>query len=968
MKTWMRTLVTVALVAVGAASQLSCSVNDYCLNCFDGDGGMGDGGGSGSDGGDIDAEVDAGCVPSGGEICDGKDNDCNGLTDDGVLPEVGDLCANQNGACAGGVKQCTSGALKCSKTGSPEVCDSIDNNCDGQEDEGDPGGGAKCGTDLGECIAGQFHCNATTGTVECFGFIDHTGDPELCDAKDNDCDGTFDENVVITPSACGPTTNNGECNIGSLTCQGGSPVCMNAVFPKFETCNNLDDDCDLNTDEIFSKTTDPLNCGACGNVCATPSKTCINGTNNGATCTTSANCTGGGTCVTNSQPRCQPVGSPPVGSCTFTCNVGFHNDNGMANDGCEYRCFATGAEECDGADNDCDGNIDEGVTAPAGLCLSGGECGATAPTAMCTGASGWTCTYPGTVQFPETLCDGKNNDCDANIDEAQPNKGGTCFEVPETACTGAADDDNDGAVNDGCAQVGAAAETAADCTDNVDDDTDGTVNDGCPAVAERGVCKSQGTYQCSTTNPNGPAACVITMPGQTPSSEACDAKDNDCDGGVDEGGTSGNLVGQDWVSIGGGKQIMKYEASKPDATATAVGTTNTIACSRAGVQPWTNVRYQDALAACQSIGASLCGEPTWHRACSVVTGNIYPLDVSGAGTLIEAEDYSAIAYGALDNNPETAGNCSNAADDDADTFVNDGCPAVGAAETGSACGNATDDDGDGARNDGCPARGATRSWVPDYTSVSMTNTFSSVSALEATPNLGTAITTANAPTQSPRVDYAINFTTASSTYHVWVRMFSNSATDSQVHVGINVAPPAQPTNSVSTSSNGTWQWRDAGVFDVPATGLRTVSIYMGHDGTKIDQIYIVNGSGSPPSTLTSKGNKWAYASNPDTYNANTCNGNDYDTDMNVMNGDQDDILVGGTVLTSCYANHTAGAVFDLSGNVKEWTLAHAPGENPVRGGASNNTADGISCPLNFTLADDSFFFPNIGFRCCRAMP
>ena len=58
-------------------------------------------------------------------------------------------------------------------------------------------------------------------------------------------------------------------------------------------------------------------------------------------------------------------------------------------------------------------------------------------------------------------------------------------------------------------------------------------------------------------------------------------------------------------------------------------------------------------------------------------------------------------------------------------------------------------------------------------------------------------------------------------------------------------------------------------------------------------------------------------------------------------------------------------MFDLSGNVKEWTLAHVPGENPIRGGASNNTGEGISCPLTFALADDAFFFPNIGFRCCR---
>jgi formylglycine-generating enzyme required for sulfatase activity len=64
----------------------------------------------------------------------------------------------------------------------------------------------------------------------------------------------------------------------------------------------------------------------------------------------------------------------------------------------------------------------------------------------------------------------------------------------------------------------------------------------------------------------------------------------------------------------------------------------------------------------------------------------------------------------------------------------------------------------------------------------------------------------------------------------------------------------------------------------------------------------------------------------------------------------------------------ADHVFDMSGNVREWTLAHTPGENPIKGGASNGTAQGISCALNFTLGDDSFFFPNVGFRCCRTKP
>lgn len=46
---------------------------------------------------------------------------------------------------------------------------------------------------------------------------------------------------------------------------------------------------------------------------------------------------------------------------------------------------------------------------------------------------------------------------------------------------------------------------------------------------------------------------------------------------------------------------------------------------------------------------------------------------------------------------------ADTADNDGDTVVNDGCPAVGTPETNTQCSNTTDDDGDLAINDGCPA-------------------------------------------------------------------------------------------------------------------------------------------------------------------------------------------------------------------------------------------------------------------------
>src|SRR5690606_12403067 len=139
----------------------------------------------------------------------------------------------------------------------------------------DPGGGGKCGTDVGACVAGALHCNTNTGTLECIGFEDHTGDPEICNGADDDCDMKFDEGIT-TLGSCGPATNEGRCNIGTLICQGGGAVCTDAVFPAFETCNNVDDDCDMAVDEIFDTLTDPLNCGGCGTVCPTASRTCIN--------------------------------------------------------------------------------------------------------------------------------------------------------------------------------------------------------------------------------------------------------------------------------------------------------------------------------------------------------------------------------------------------------------------------------------------------------------------------------------------------------------------------------------------------------------------------------------------------------------------------------------------------------------------------------------------------------------------